>query len=63
MSNSRFFNLLDTKVNQNCLLFSENEREREREGENTVVEVQSRRGGGVVQWCWVNFQCWGVLLI
>ena len=20
-------------------------------------------GGRVVQWCWVNFQCWGVLLI
>ena len=21
------------------------------------------RGGRVVQWCWVNFQCWDVLLI
>ena len=21
------------------------------------------RGGRVVRWCWVNFQCWGVLLI
>ena len=22
------------------------------------------RGGGLVErWCWVNFQCWGVLLI
>ena len=20
-------------------------------------------GGGVLRWCWVNFQCWGVLLI
>ena len=20
-------------------------------------------GGRVVRWCWVNFQCWGVLLI
>ena len=20
-------------------------------------------GGRVVQWCWVNFRCWGVLLI
>ena len=23
----------------------------------------SMRGGRVVRWCWVNFQCWGVLLI
>ena len=22
-----------------------------------------RGGGRVVRWCWVNFQCWGVLLI
>ena len=21
------------------------------------------RGGWVVLWCWVNFQCWGLLLI
>ena len=20
-------------------------------------------GGRVVRWCWVNFQCWGILLI
>ena len=23
----------------------------------------NRRGGRVVRWSWVNFQCWGVLLI
>ena len=22
-----------------------------------------RFGGGVVRWCWVSFQCWGIILI
>ena len=33
----------------------------------TIVNFNSysdRKGGGrVVRWCWVNFQCWGLLLI
>ena len=42
-------------MNPNCLLFSERERESPK---------SSRDGGGrVVRWCWVNFQCRGVLLI
>ena len=28
-----------------------------------VIYKNIWRGGGVVQWCWVNFQCRGVLLI
>ena len=41
-------NLLDTKVNHNCLLFSEREREREREREN---ESPKSSREGVVGWC------------
>ena len=45
-------------MNPNCLLLSERERAREspqssREGE----------GGWVVRWCWINYQCRGVLFI
>ena len=39
-------NLLDIKVNPNCLLFSEREREREREDE---APKSSREG--IVGWC------------
>ena len=44
-----------SKVNPDCLLFSQRERE----------SPKSSREGGVrsVRWCWVNFQCRGVLLI
>ena len=50
-------NFLDTKVNPNCILFSQRERERE-------SLKSSREGGGrVVRRCWVNFQGRGVLLI
>ena len=49
-------NLLDTKVNPNCLLFH---RERERESPKS-----SREGGGrVVRWCFENIQSRSVLLI
>ena len=61
MSKSRCLSLLDTKVNPDCLLFSEREREREREG--VSLKFSREGGGGVVRWCWVNFQCRGVLLI
>ena len=30
---------------------------------NTKMLSQRARGGRVVRWCWVNFQCRGVLLI
>ena len=30
--------------------------------EYTIV-THNLRGGRVLRWCWVNFQCWGVLLI
>ena len=30
---------------------------------NQCLLLISGRGGRVVQWCWVNFQCRGVLLI
>ena len=28
-----------------------------------IVQTRTPGGGRVVQWCWVNFQCRGVLLI
>ena len=43
-------------MNPNCLLFSQRERERENESPKSSRE-------GVLRWCWVNFQCRGVLLI
>ena len=55
------FNLLDTKVNPNCLLFSQRERQRERESPKSNHER-----GRVVGWCdgaGYYFQCRGVLLI
>ena len=53
-----FLNLLDTKVNPNCLLFHR-ERERERESPKS-----SREGSGwVVRWCLKNIQSRSVLLI
>ena len=55
-------NLLDIKVNPNCLFITERERDRERE-RKWVAVVQSWGGGRVVRWCWVNFQCRGFLLI
>ena len=55
-------NLLDIKVNPNCLLFSQRERERERE-KKMSRQSPVVRGWSVVRWCWVNFQCRGVLLI
>ena len=30
---------------------------------NKFVSFKQNRGGRVVRWCWVNFQCRGVLLI
>ena len=39
-------NLLDIKVNPNCLLFSQRERERERENESPKSSRE-----GVVWWC------------
>ena len=30
---------------------------------NKFVSFKQDRGGRVVRWCWVNFQCRGVLLI
>ena len=30
---------------------------------NDTIVTGCRRGGRVVQWCWVNFQCRGVSLI
>ena len=52
-------NLLETKVNLNCLLFSqrerESERERERERERESPKSNREGGGQVVRWCWVNF--------
>ena len=46
-------NLLDTKVNPN----------RKREIERESPKSSREWGGRVVRWCWVNFQCRGVLLI
>ena len=40
-------NLLETKVNLNCLLFSQRERESPKSSQEGV--------GQVVRWCWVNF--------
>ena len=46
--------------------------EKRRKGEETIEKQDSREkktkaksvgGGRVVRWCWVNFQCLGVLLI
>ena len=31
--------------------------------DQSLSVVRRPRGGRVVQWCWVNFQCRGVLLI
>ena len=43
--------LLETKINPNCLIFSQRERERDRESPKS-----SREGcGRMVQCCWVNF--------
>ena len=56
-------NVLDIKVNTDCLSFSQRERERERERENESPKSSREGVGGVVRWCWVNFQCRGVLLI
>ena len=29
-----------------------------------TISYRTRSGGGrMVRWCWVNFQCWGALLI
>ena len=54
-------NFLDTKVNP-----TEREREREREREKKRERKSpksNRKGcGREVRWCWVNFQCRGVLL-
>ena len=41
---SFLLNLLDTKVNPNCLLFSERERERERESEREGLPKSCREG-------------------
>ena len=30
---------------------------------NVLLASGKLRGGRVVQWCWVNFQCRGVLLV
>ena len=50
-------NLLDTKVNPNCLFFHrerERERERQRESESRLSPImRGGRGGRVVGWCWV----------
>ena len=48
-------NLMDTKVNPNCLLFH-----RERERENRPAKS---RGDGVVRWCLESIQSRSVLLI
>ena len=45
MSKSRLLNLLDTKLNSKCSLFSEREREGERERRHSPVMR------GVVGWC------------
>ena len=51
-------------MNPNCILFSQRERERERERENERERESPKSSReGVVRWCWVNFQCRGVLLI
>ena len=47
-------NFLDIKVNPNSSLFSQRER---------VRESLKSSSEGVAGWCWVNFQCRGVLLI
>ena len=49
MSKSRLLNLLDTKLNSKCSLFSERERERERERETDRRRSPVMRG--VVGWC------------
>ena len=46
-------------MNPNCLLFSKRERKREREPPKSSHEG----GGRMVRRLWVNFQCWGVVLI
>ena len=33
------------------------------QGRKTTIQQQQQWGGRVVGWCWVNFQCRGVLLI
>ena len=33
------------------------------DSDDKIRGTSSPGGGRVVQWCWVNFQCWGVLLI
>ena len=47
------------------IIFTERKREREtkRETERESRRSPDMRGGRVVRWCWVNFQCRGVLLI
>ena len=45
------------KWTQTAYFFTERERERE------LPKSSRERGGRVVRWCWVNFQCRGVLLI
>ena len=40
-------------MKSNCILFSQRERERE------SPKSSRERGGRVVRWCWVNFQCRG----
>ena len=47
-------------MNPNCLLFLQRERER---NESPKSSREGVAGGRVVGWCWVNFQCRGVLLI
>ena len=37
--------------------------QRERERERETPQSSHQRGGRVVRWCWVNFQCRNVLLI
>ena len=32
-------------------------------GKLKVKVTEVKWGGRVVRWCWVKFQCWGVLLI
>ena len=45
-----FLNLMDIKVNPNCLLFSHRERDRETESERENESPKSSREG-VVVWC------------
>ena len=56
------------KANQLSLSSSEAELSEFEQDHHPLPQVRALSslklwGGRVVRWCWVNFQCWGVLLI